>query len=66
MQNFTLQREEMVTEQITARGIRDERVLAAMRKVERHQFVPESFAQVLTTTSRSRLAKARRSPSRTS
>ena len=32
----------MVDEQIARRGIRDERVLAAMRKVERHRFVPES------------------------
>lgn len=30
----------MVEEQIGARGIRDERVLAAMRKVPRHEFVP--------------------------
>lgn len=33
----------MVADQITARGIRDERLLAAMRKVERHRFVPEDF-----------------------
>ena len=33
----------MVTDQIMTRGIRDERVLAAMRKVERHRFVPESI-----------------------
>ncbi|MGH9460299.1 MAG: protein-L-isoaspartate O-methyltransferase family protein, partial [Vicinamibacteria bacterium] len=32
----------MVDEQIARRGIRDERVLAAMRRVERHLFVPES------------------------
>lgn len=31
---------EMVTQQIAARGIRDERVLAAMRSVPRHEFVP--------------------------
>ena len=30
----------MVETQIQARGIRDERVLAAMRKVPRHEFVP--------------------------
>jgi protein-L-isoaspartate(D-aspartate) O-methyltransferase len=30
----------MVIEQIEARGIRDTRVLQAMKKVERHQFVP--------------------------
>src|SRR5208282_375702 len=33
-------REEMVREQIEARGIRDARVLAALRKVPRHLFVP--------------------------
>jgi len=31
----------MVDEQIARRGIRDQRVLAAMRKVERHRFVAE-------------------------
>jgi protein-L-isoaspartate(D-aspartate) O-methyltransferase len=33
-------RETMVSEQIVARGIRDQRVIAAMRKVPRHLFVP--------------------------
>jgi protein-L-isoaspartate(D-aspartate) O-methyltransferase len=33
-------REDMVRTQIAARGVRDERVLAAMRKVPRHLFVP--------------------------
>ncbi|MFZ0960278.1 MAG: protein-L-isoaspartate(D-aspartate) O-methyltransferase [Terriglobia bacterium] len=33
-------RERMVQEQIAARGIRDPRVLEAMRKVPRHRFVP--------------------------
>jgi len=33
-------RESMVREQIAARGVRDTRVLAAMRKVPRHLFVP--------------------------
>ena len=32
-------RDRMVSEQIEARGIRDERVLAAMRQVPRHRFV---------------------------
>jgi protein-L-isoaspartate(D-aspartate) O-methyltransferase len=36
------ERERMVTEQIAARGIRDERLLAALRKVPRHRFVPEA------------------------
>lgn len=33
----------MVQEQIVARGVGDARVLAAMRKVPREQFVPEQF-----------------------
>ncbi len=33
-------RRNMVVHQIEARGVKDERVLAAMRKVERHRFVP--------------------------
>lgn len=35
------QRRRMVDEQIAARGVRDERVLAAMRAVPRHRFVPD-------------------------
>ncbi len=38
-------RERMVKEQVEARGIRDERVLAAMRKVPRHLFVDPSLAR---------------------
>ena len=34
-------RTRMVEEQIAARGVRDERVLAAMRRVPRHRLVPE-------------------------
>ena len=37
-------REQMVATQIAARGIRDPRVLAAMRKVPRHLFVPAADA----------------------
>jgi len=37
----TARRERMVREQIEARGVRDKGVLAAMRRVERHRFVPE-------------------------
>jgi protein-L-isoaspartate(D-aspartate) O-methyltransferase len=33
-------RERMVAEQLAARGINDQRVLAAMRAVERHRFIP--------------------------
>lgn len=38
---FTRQREKMVAHQIAARGVRDTRVLDAMRRVPRHCFVPE-------------------------
>lgn len=38
---FVRPREEMVLTQITRRGVRDEAVLAAMRSVPRHLFVPE-------------------------
>lgn len=34
---------DMVEQQIAARGVTDEKVLAAMRKVERHQFVPREY-----------------------
>ena len=37
--NFEAAREQMVEEQLRGRGIRDERVLMAMRKVPRHLFV---------------------------
>ncbi len=40
---YRREREEMVEFQIRARGVRDERVLAAMRKVPRHLFVPENW-----------------------
>ncbi len=36
-------RHKMVEEQIIRRGIQDERVIAAMRKVPRHLFVPEDL-----------------------
>jgi protein-L-isoaspartate(D-aspartate) O-methyltransferase len=41
---FAAQRDDMVTRQIEAREVRDPRVLAAMRKVPRHLFVPPSLA----------------------
>jgi protein-L-isoaspartate(D-aspartate) O-methyltransferase len=41
--DYAAERERMVREQIVARGVGDERVLAAMRKVPREQFVPEQF-----------------------
>ena len=38
---FAMARERMVEEQIVARGVHDERVLAALRAVPRHAFLPE-------------------------
>lgn len=43
--HFRAQRDEMVRTQLAARGIRDVRVLDAMRNVPRHEFVPETFRQ---------------------
>lgn len=39
MNDFSVQRDRMVRELIAARGVADERVLAAMRRVPRHLFV---------------------------
>jgi protein-L-isoaspartate(D-aspartate) O-methyltransferase len=41
--DFAAQRERMVKEQIVNRGVTEERLLAAMRKVPREQFVPENL-----------------------
>ena len=48
-ERFAKAREQMVEKQIKARGVRDRRVLEAMRKVPRHRFVkkeywPEAYA----------------------
>jgi protein-L-isoaspartate(D-aspartate) O-methyltransferase len=40
---FVVERERMVKEQVAMRGVTDERVLRAMRKVPREQFVPEQM-----------------------
>jgi protein-L-isoaspartate(D-aspartate) O-methyltransferase len=40
---FAAGRQNMVDSQLRARGIRDERVLAVMARVPRHEFVPERF-----------------------
>jgi protein-L-isoaspartate(D-aspartate) O-methyltransferase len=42
---FERERSRMVTEQLARRGIRDERVLGAMRRVPRHHFVEEVFRE---------------------
>ena len=41
MNDFAVQRDRMVRELIAARGVTDERVLAAMRRVPRHLFVKD-------------------------
>jgi protein-L-isoaspartate(D-aspartate) O-methyltransferase len=41
--DYAAQRERMVKEQIVNRGVTEARVLAAMRKVPREQFVPENL-----------------------
>jgi protein-L-isoaspartate(D-aspartate) O-methyltransferase len=43
--SMQLQRERMVRAQLAERGIRDVRVLDAMRSVPRHEFVPATFRQ---------------------
>ncbi len=44
-QDYHKLRERMVKEQIMDRGIRSRRVLDAMRKVERHRFVPQNIIE---------------------
>ncbi|HSB66402.1 MAG TPA: protein-L-isoaspartate(D-aspartate) O-methyltransferase [Anaerolineales bacterium] len=44
--HFTSLRNRMVTEQIISRGAIDQRVLEALRRVPRHQFVPEEYANI--------------------
>ncbi len=46
MINFDSERRRMVDEQLINRGVYDERVLAAMRKVPRHEFLPEALHAV--------------------
>jgi protein-L-isoaspartate(D-aspartate) O-methyltransferase len=41
--DYTRAREKMVQEQIVDRGIRDPRVIEAMRKIPRHLFVPDAL-----------------------
>jgi protein-L-isoaspartate(D-aspartate) O-methyltransferase len=43
MSDYAVQRERMVRDLIAARGVKDERVLAAMRKVPRHLFVKDTL-----------------------
>ena len=41
--DFVALREQMVSDQLAARGIRDERLLDAMRRIPRHEFVPKDL-----------------------
>lgn len=43
MINYEKERNRMVDEQIVGRGVKDERVLAVMRKIPRHEFLPEAI-----------------------
>jgi protein-L-isoaspartate(D-aspartate) O-methyltransferase len=43
LSGFAQKREHMVINQIEARGIKDKKVLEALRKVERHKFVPKQY-----------------------
>jgi protein-L-isoaspartate(D-aspartate) O-methyltransferase len=45
MMDWENQRDQMVKRQLVSRGIKDERVLAAMRKIPRHFFVPENLRE---------------------
>lgn len=40
---YEKERNRMVEEQVIGRGVRDERVLEAMRKVPRHEFLPDAI-----------------------
>src|ERR1700726_2945101 len=45
LKSFASFREEMVERDIAARGVRDELVLGAMRKVPRELFLPKNFRE---------------------
>jgi protein-L-isoaspartate(D-aspartate) O-methyltransferase len=49
--NYKTEREEMVLNQITLRGVRDPNVIEAMRKIPRHLFVPENLQYLAYTDS---------------
>jgi protein-L-isoaspartate O-methyltransferase len=66
MLDLSRARERMVDVQIARRGVRDRRVLDAMRRVPREVFVEPGLEESPTRTGRYRLARARRSRSPTS
>lgn len=43
--SYVIERKRMVERQIIARGIRDQKIIDAFLKVERHQFVPEKYVR---------------------
>ena len=46
MQNFTIARENMIESQVRPNGITDQRLIAAMSKVPREQFVPDTLKSI--------------------
>ena len=44
MSDYAIARRRMVAEQVTARGVKDQRVIDAMLRVPRHLFVPDALA----------------------
>ncbi|MDX1718208.1 MAG: protein-L-isoaspartate O-methyltransferase [Anderseniella sp.] len=46
MQNFTIARENMIESQVRPNGITDQRLIAAMSKVPREQFVPDNLKSI--------------------
>jgi protein-L-isoaspartate(D-aspartate) O-methyltransferase len=42
---YAAEREAMVSDQIAARGVKDPAVLAALRRIERHRFVPQQYIE---------------------
>ena len=66
MDDLTSQRRHMVAQQILARGVRDEHVLAAMGKVRREAFVPPAARHLAYADGPCRSVTVRRSHSPTS
>jgi len=45
-EDYLALRKKMVNEQIVARGIKDKKVISAMLKVPRHEFIPEKYCKI--------------------
>lgn len=45
-EDYLALRKKMVQEQIVARGIKDKKVISAMLKVPRHEFIPEKYRKI--------------------